>query len=372
MLKKLKAQLEALQTKQQEAFDKMIETSNDASIAAYEASIRACNVIEEQISALEKKALNTAGVPGGANNDNQDLGNMTEGQKFFRKMAEAVAIGSTYTGLVPNEIQDAVQKKIEKYGIFRKYCTVHKTTGTYTLTVEGTGVTTAYVAEAGVISDSTPTAAVVQLGAYKLAALVKVSKEMISDVALNFQEYIIELIAKSMAKFEDYEIIFGTGSSNSHMTGAQVTATADTDADVATSTASTLAWTDVVALVNALGEYAKSPNCVLVMNPAIANAIKVMTDDSHYIFPPNEPLKEILGVKVETYSEMPVKADSAKIILGGDFSFYHIADRQEIEITTLNELYAANDQIGIKAVKRIDGKLALSSAFKYLLVTPTT
>ena len=41
-------------------------------------------------------------------------------------------------------------------------------------------------------------------------------------------------------------------------------------------------------------------------------------------------------------------------------------DRMGMEIVTLNELYAATDQVGIRALERIDGDIALPEAFACL------
>lgn len=63
---------------------------------------------------------------------------------------------------------------------------------------------------------------------------------------------------------------------------------------------------------------------------------------------------------------MPAIAASAKTIAFGDFSYYWIADRQGRSFKRLNELYAANGQVGFLASQRVDGKLILSEAIKVL------
>jgi HK97 family phage major capsid protein len=61
-------------------------------------------------------------------------------------------------------------------------------------------------------------------------------------------------------------------------------------------------------------------------------------------------------------------ADGAVMILAADLSYYHIADRLGLTLTTLTERFATSDQIGILAKERIDGKPALLEAFKLLKV----
>ncbi|MBQ3394411.1 MAG: phage major capsid protein, partial [Oscillospiraceae bacterium] len=55
----------------------------------------------------------------------------------------------------------------------------------------------------------------------------------------------------------------------------------------------------------------------------------------------------------------------------GDFSYYWIADRQGRSFKRLNELYAANGQIGFLASERVDGKLILPETVKGLKVKGT-
>ena len=61
-----------------------------------------------------------------------------------------------------------------------------------------------------------------------------------------------------------------------------------------------------------------------------------------------------------------------KVIAFGDFSYYWIADRQGRSFKRLNELYAANGQIGFLASQRVDGKLILPEAVKTLKIKGTT
>jgi len=63
---------------------------------------------------------------------------------------------------------------------------------------------------------------------------------------------------------------------------------------------------------------------------------------------------------------MPTVAAGEKTILFGDLSYYWIADRQGRTFKRLNELYAANGQVGFLASQRLDGKLILPEAVKVL------
>ena len=55
-------------------------------------------------------------------------------------------------------------------------------------------------------------------------------------------------------------------------------------------------------------------------------------------------------------------------IVLGDLSWYYIADRQGRTFQRLNELYAANGQVGFRATQRVDGILILPEAVTYSAV----
>jgi HK97 family phage major capsid protein len=65
---------------------------------------------------------------------------------------------------------------------------------------------------------------------------------------------------------------------------------------------------------------------------------------------------------------MPVIGAGNKAIAFGDFSQYTIADRGVMAVQRLNELYAANGQIGWRANARVDGKLLVAEAVKTLTI----
>jgi HK97 family phage major capsid protein len=70
----------------------------------------------------------------------------------------------------------------------------------------------------------------------------------------------------------------------------------------------------------------------------------------------------LLGKPVYISDAMPTVATTAKSVLFGDFSYYTIAERSLRTLVRLNELYAANGQVGFRSVERLDGKLTLAEA----------
>lgn len=339
------------------AFDAMIENASDENIKAYENILR----MEEALKARELREAQKDVDLDTVKEKKEDKA-LIEAQAFAKKLREALAIGSTYTALVPTTIATEIQKKKYEHSLLRRYCTVHPSSGNYTITVEGNGVTVNYVAEGAAISDSTPTATPVQLGAYKLAALVKISREFVEDSAVDFVAYVVDLMAKGFALKEDAEILSGSGTNA--MTGVDtITMTEGTNLKTSTSTTA-FTWAEFKAFLSLLKAYKRSS--IVVLSQTTLDTIHEFKDGSSYIFPQNQEITEILGVKVVVSPDIDDCAAGKIVAIAGDFSYYHIADRQDIQIKTLHELYANTDQIGIQATQRIDGKPALAEAFAFL------
>jgi HK97 family phage major capsid protein len=68
---------------------------------------------------------------------------------------------------------------------------------------------------------------------------------------------------------------------------------------------------------------------------------------------------------------MPSQAAGEKVLTFGDYNYYWVADRANRTFKRLNELYAVTDQVGFLTTQRVDGKLILPEAVKYLKMSGT-
>ena len=94
-------------------------------------------------------------------------------------------------------------------------------------------------------------------------------------------------------------------------------------------------------------------NATFVVNDATVKAIRKLKDgQGQYLWQPSITQgtpDTILNRPVVTSQYMPIAAAGEKTILFGDLSYYWIADRQGRTFKRLNELYAANGQVGFLA-----------------------
>jgi HK97 family phage major capsid protein len=108
-----------------------------------------------------------------------------------------------------------------------------------------------------------------------------------------------------------------------------------------------------------------------MIHDSTAKLIRQLKDgDGQYIWQPGLTAGQpdvILGRPVVVSRAMPEATTGNKSVVFGDLSNYTIADRSGVAMQRLNELYAANGQVGFRAFMRTDGKVTLADGIKHLV-----
>jgi len=269
--------------------------------------------------------------------------------------------------LVPDEFEKTLVQKLTVANVLRPLCHVIQTSyGDRKIPVVASKGTADWVDEEGTYPLSDDTFSQVVLGAYKLATMIKVSEELLSDSVFDIEGYVSDQFGKRIGDKE--EDAFLTGNGVSKPIGILNT-TGGAEVGVTTAGAAAITGDELIDLVYSLrAPYRKS--AVFVLNDTTVKLLRKLKDgDGQYLWRPgiteNAP-DTILGHRIVTSEFMPGVAAGNKSIAFGDFSFYWIADRQGRTFKRLNELYATTGQVGFLASQRLDGKLILPEAIKVL------
>ena len=269
--------------------------------------------------------------------------------------------------LVPDEFEHTLVQKLTAANVLRPLCHVIQTSfGDRKIPVVASKGTADWVDEEGTYPLSDDTFSQVVLGAYKLATMIKVSEELLSDSVFDIEGYVSDQFGKRIGDKE--EDAFLTGNGVSKPIGILNT-TGGAEVGVTTAGAAAITGDELIDLVYSLrAPYRKS--AVFVLNDTTVKLLRKLKDgDGQYLWRPgiteNAP-DTILGHRIVTSEFMPGVAAGNKSIAFGDFSFYWIADRQGRTFKRLNELYATTGQVGFLASQRLDGKLILPEAIKVL------
>ncbi len=281
----------------------------------------------------------------------------------------ALRIGSDPEGgyLVPDEFERRLIEALEEENIFRQLATVISTaSGDRKIPVAASKGEASWLEEGQAIPESDDSFGQVTIGAYKLGTLIKMSEELLNDSAFSLESYIVKEFARRTGAREEEAFLVGDGANKP--TGI-LAATGGAQLGVTTAAAAALKLDEVIDLFYSL----KAPyrrNAVFLMNDGTVKEIRKLKDSNGvYLWQPS--IKEatpdtILNRPLYTSSFMPSIAAAAKTILFGDFAYYWVADRQGRMFRRLNELFAVTGQVGFIATQRVDGKLILPEAVKYL------
>jgi len=274
-------------------------------------------------------------------------------------MTEGVNADGGYT--VPVAYQNTVIAKLNALSATRSISSVMGTTSTTNIPTEGAAPTFAWIDEEGTYGETKSTFGNVQLNAWKLGGIIKVSRELLADTAINFEAYMAGQIAKGIDNAEAPAFAVGDGAKKptGYATGAAVGAS------------STTAAVDAVTADEIIDIYYDLPeeyrrNAIWRLNDKTMKAIDKLKDgQGNYLVTTfsdgTKPTIKGRPVVIDNY--MVDLGTGNKFIVLGDFSYYQIADRGDMSIQRLDELYAGTGMVGFQVTVRVDAKITLSEAF---------
>lgn len=277
----------------------------------------------------------------------------------------ALQIGTDAEGgyLVPDEFERTLIASLEDENLMRQIANVISTSfGDKKIPVVASKGTADWTDEEAAMHESDDAFGVVTLGAHKLSTMIKVSEELLNDSVFNLETYIAKEFARRISRAEEEAFIVGNG------TGKPTGVFGSGEVGVTTAGAS-ITLDEVIDLYHSLREPYRR-NAIFITNDATIKALRKLKDGAgQYLWQPSVQAGQpdtILNKPVRTSSYVPTIASAAKVIAFGDFKYYWIADRQSRSFQRLNELYAANGQVGFRATQRVDGKLTLAESVKIL------
>lgn len=287
----------------------------------------------------------------------------------FRVLSKASA--GAGLNLVPTDFARDLVQALRDVGVMRQISNVITTDSGDALQVPSVSShgTAAWTAENAAFTVSDEAFGQFTLNAYKAATIMLVSEELLTDSAFDLQAYIRDEFGQRIGILENTAYVVGDGSGKP--TGVTTTASAGATAASAT----VIVADDLVNLFHSLlPPYRR--NASWILNDAVIKAVRKIktgiSGDTTYIWQPGLQAgapDTLLGKPVYADPDMNGTMTTGLIVaLFGDFSYYRIRDVNGIAFQRLNELYAANGQVGFRAFHRTDGKLLNVAAIKKLVL----
>ena len=227
----------------------------------------------------------------------------------------------------------------------------------------------AAIAEEGAFSDQTPTVGQVAFSIEKSGGLVKVTRELLDDSAVNLPGLLTQIFQEAAGRFEDAGILNGNNTAQyDGILGSGV-------ADYVMAATGALTTADLLGIFYTLNSQFRQ-NATWVMpslitkfvNSIQSTAAGVTGIDSLTASPDTALLGKTVVNTDDTSNNGFSTALAANNEIGilGDFRNYYIFDRIGMTIRRNDSLYMGNDQVGFFATRRGDGQIALTDSFKIL------
>lgn len=259
---------------------------------------------------------------------------------------------------VPTLLHDQIITARDKYNPWFGVGTVMRTaTGApYEIpTNNDTGNSGAIYAENATISNTDPSFGVVTMNSYKFVSdIVKAPWELLRDASFNMEEFIGDRLGQRIGR--DSNTDFTTGDNSSKPNG--ITNSAG-NSSVTHASATAVTYSEMVDVRMALSEPYDMNASWMFNRTVLGYVMKTLDSQNRPIFlpglAPGEP-GTILGKPYVTNPNMPT-GTSAKWIVYGDLSQQYIREVATMTFQRLDELYAANGQVGFVAWQSFDSEL---------------
>lgn len=306
------------------------------------------------------------------------LRNVAElGRDELRVLSTATNPGGGY--IVPATFERTLLEKARDFGIMRELATVMTTTTGEKITqaAEDTHGVAAWLATNAAYSESDEAFTQLTLDAYKAGTLIRVAEELLQDSAFDLEAYIARQFAARIGILENtaYVVGDGVGKPTGIVTSAPVGVTLPVGNTVSFATNGGRDASDyLIRLMHSVIMAYRNRGAFLMKDATLLGVRLIKDANGQYMWRPglteNEP-DTLYGKRLYTDPDMPTMAANAKAVLFGDFSYYTIRDVQGVGIQRLNELYAANGQVGFRSYHRTEGKLTNTDAVKALAMSAT-
>lgn len=306
---------------------------------------------------------NAANPLGGEDYRNTFINFMRDGVTADIRAALEIGTDSEGGYLVPESWVGSLIQKLTDAVIMRQLASVMSTTSTTNLPVVSDNGAAGWLDEEAAYPESDIAFSNLQLHAYKLGRIIKVSEELLSDNTYNLESEISRIFGLTFGLAEETAFITGdgTGKPTGVLTGA--------DNGVTAASATAVTYDEIINLIHSVRAVYRRNASFLMKDATAAMLRKLKSTDGVPLWQPSLQAGKpdmFLGYMQYSSEAMPTVATGVKSIAFGDFREYRIADRGGIAMQRLNELYAGTGQVGFRMRKRVDGKLLVSEAVKTL------
>lgn len=267
--------------------------------------------------------------------------------------------------LLPQRLEAKLVNAMNTLSVLRPLCTEVTTAGDRALPIVNGHGKAAWVPEGHPIPMVKDAFDRVNLDSHKLAAIIRVTNELLKDSAVDIEAYLAATFADHLAVSEEEAFIAGDGADKplGLIHQAKVGCT--------TESAGSVSIEDVLNLIFSVPEKHRR-NGALLMNDNTLLALykECAAQGQNLWFGKTNDGKDdtFFGYRIVRCAAMPDAASGSMPILFGDFKQAYINNNGDRSIKRLDQLFIANDHVGFLMAERVGIKLTVPEAVKGLQV----
>ena len=280
-----------------------------------------------------------------------------------RELCDVSMDGMGY--LLPQRLEARLVNAMNTISVLRPLCTEVTTSGDSALPIVNGHGKAAWVPEGHPIPMVKDAFDRVNLNSHKLAAIIRVTSELLKDSAVDIEAYLANTFADRMAVGEEEAFIAGDGM------GKPLGLIHQAKVGCETQTAGTVSIEDVLNLIFSVPEKHRRNGTLLMNDNMLLSLYKQCAAQGQNLWlgKTNDGKNDtFFGYRIVRCASMPDAASGSMPILFGDFKQVYINNNGYRSIKRLDQLFIANDHIGFLMAERVGIKLTVPDAVKGLQV----
>lgn len=262
--------------------------------------------------------------------------------------------------VIPKTIIKKIMEKVSDISPVYRFATKYNIAGTVNIPKEdgsADSITVAYGTEFTDLESHANKYATIELTGYLYGALTKISKSLLNNSDFDLTNWVINKMAKKVAKFIEGELLNGSTSKVSGVAGSFDKA----EMGVTLKSKTAIASDELIDMQDKVPDVYQA-DAIWVMNKDTRNAIRKLKDgQGNYLlvrdFSTNDGYT-LLGRPVHCSDNVDKLGTVSKnVIFYGDFSGLAVKEAEKTEAQVLREKYATQHAIGVVMWGEIDAKV---------------
>ena len=275
-----------------------------------------------------------------------------------RELCDVSMDGMGY--LLPQHLEALLVNAMNTISVLRPLCTEITTDGDSALPIVNSHGKAAWVPEGYPIPMVKDAFDKVNLSSHKLAAIIRVTNELLKDSAIDIETYLAATFADRLAVSEEEAFITGDGADKPLGLIHQA------KVGCMTESAGSVSVEDVLNLIFSVPEKHRCNGILLMNDNTLLALYKQCAAQGQSLWLGKDDT--FFGYRIVRCASMP-NAESGSIpVLFGDFKKVYINNNGNRSIKRLDQLFIANDHVGFLMAERVGIKQTVPDAIKSLKV----